>query len=297
VQNNGGVFPTTFKEVLALPGVGRYTAGALCSIAFNQPTPVLDGNVTRVLTRLFGITGQPQDKTTQARLWDKAQRLVNLAAWTNEPRDRACSHLNQSLMELGALVCTPRQPACPSCSVRRHCFAFQTNRVTEFPSLGPSISITPRRFVAFVVSSKGRYLVRKRPDGVVNGGMWEFPNIELKRAQRVTKRMARVALGRQAVALDRLATITHSITRFRITVEVFNVRLEEDSNSPCPEGVWRGLDQLQLLAFPSAQRRILELIIPPSRANQPRIAASPYRRTGRFVPAPAEGKVPTSTGC
>src|SRR5512145_3517829 len=101
-----GHFPADFDTILALPGIGRYTAGAICSIAFNQPKPILDGNVMRVLARLYGVAGDPRAARPNARLWKLAEDLVLRAAKTRQPR--ACSHLNQSLMELGALVCTPK---------------------------------------------------------------------------------------------------------------------------------------------------------------------------------------------
>ena len=91
-----------------------------------------------------------------------------------------CSHFNQSLMELGALVCTPRQPKCPECPVRKLCVAFQENRVAELPNLGRRTATTARRFVAFVVGQRGRFLVRQRPAGVVNAHLWEFPNVEVE---------------------------------------------------------------------------------------------------------------------
>jgi len=143
-------FPNNFKDVLALPGIGRYTAGAICSIAFNQPTPILDGNVIRVLARVFGIGENPREKNANARLWTLAEQLVTHA--TRKTRYAfPCSHLNQSLMELGALLCSPREPKCSVCPISRHCFACQKNRVTEFPNLEKRPSATARRFAAFVI--------------------------------------------------------------------------------------------------------------------------------------------------
>src|SRR5690242_15502981 len=119
VGKNGGKFPENFDDVLALPGIGRYTAGAICSIAYNQPTPILDGNVIRVLTRVFGMRGDPREKRRNAKLWQMATRLVEAAA------PNSCSELNQSLMELGALICTPRNPRCAECPVSRDCIALR----------------------------------------------------------------------------------------------------------------------------------------------------------------------------
>ncbi len=179
VEKHGGEFPRDFDHVLALPGIGRYTAGAICSIAFNQPTPILDGNVIRVLTRVFGIGENPREKETNAQLWKLAGQLVWNSKLKNKNSKACCSHLNQSLMELGALVCTPRQPQCEICPVKKLCVAFREDRVGQLPNLGKRKAATARHFVAFVVERMGRFLVRQRPAGVVNAHLWEFPNVEV----------------------------------------------------------------------------------------------------------------------
>lgn len=225
-QAHGDKFPQAFDAVLALPGIGRYTAGAICSIAFNQPTPILDGNVIRVLTRVFGIRENPREKKINAKLWLLAEQLVthtsNRQPAIGNRQFPTCSHLNQSLMELGALVCTPREPKCDRCPISRHCFAFQKKRVEEFPNLGKRPAATARRFAAFVVESSGKFLVRQRPSGVVNAHLWEFPNVELDGAP-VRPAAAREILGFVPKDLKPLCTIKHTITRYRITVEAFQI--------------------------------------------------------------------------
>ncbi|MGA3284501.1 MAG: A/G-specific adenine glycosylase [Verrucomicrobiota bacterium] len=184
VARHGGRFPQNFDNVLALPGIGRYTAGAICSIAFNQPVPILDGNVIRVLTRIFGIGENPREKKTNARLWRLAEELVGRAVPSppRRGRDTAPYHsfLNQSLMELGALVCAPRNPQCQICPAKKLCVAFCENRVEALPNLGKRTASTARHFVAFVVERNGRFLVRQRPAGAVNAYLWEFPNVEVE---------------------------------------------------------------------------------------------------------------------
>ena len=155
-------FPKSFNDVLALPGIGRYTAGAICSIAFNQPTPILDGNVIRVFTRIFGIGENPKVKQTNSRLWQLAEKLVRHAdkvAQASRLRGQAgslpyfknsCSRLNQSLMELGALVCTPRNPQCLICPVKKNCVAFAENRTEELPILANAKG--PRRDILLPLS-------------------------------------------------------------------------------------------------------------------------------------------------
>ena len=270
-ERHGGKFPQGFEDVLALPGIGPYTAGAICSIAFNQPKPILDGNVIRVLTRLYGIAGNPRERKTNSRLWQIAEELVLHASTTNarastspratrttQPLPRPCSQFNQSLMELGALICTPRAPRCGACPMAKHCVAYLQGCVLELPSLGRRIRSTPRRFAAFVVQKRGRLLVRQRSAGAVNAHMWEFPNVELSPEDADLKQAARRALGVRPKALEPLGTVKHSITRYRITLEAY--RIVGDQSEPIQAGNGRWLDRCRLsrLAFTSAHRQILQ---------------------------------------
>jgi A/G-specific adenine glycosylase len=249
VEKHGGTFPEEFEQVLELPGIGRYTAGAICSIAFNQPKPILDGNVVRVLTRLFGVAGNPRGKENNQRLWRISEELVRQAA---KPSD-----LNQSLMELGALVCTPREPRCGVCPVAVHCVAYRQGRVQELPSLGQRVRATPRRFVAFVARRRGRLLVRQRPAGVVNAHLWEFPNAELGPDDSGLRRAARRVLGLTPKTLQPLCVIKHSITRYRITLEVLRVGSDRASGAGPAKGQWMNRKELSQLAFASAHKKIL----------------------------------------
>jgi len=283
VMQQGGKFPENFDEVLALSGIGRYTAGAICSIAFNQPTPILDGNVIRVLTRVFGIGENPKEKETNAKLWKLAEELVAHAheSWGETPgepgsarqgkattargdarptTDRSCSHLNQSLMELGALVCTPRSPQCLLCPVQTLCVAFKDGRTEELPNLGKREAATARRFIAFVIEHNGKFLVRQRPAGVVNAHLWEFPNVEV--GMKINDPMELFAefdmlriTDPRSVKLEPLCTVKHSITRYRITLEAFKVSLKPSQAKA--KGVWKTPAQMRQLAFTSAHKKVL----------------------------------------
>ena len=256
---HGGGFPNTFEEVLALPGIGRYTAGAICSMAFDQPSPILDGNVMRVLTRLYGLTENPRGKETNRRLWDLAGQLVESAAALPRKTSRAtpCSHLNQSLMELGALICTPRQPRCESCPVRPRCLAFRTGQVETIPNLGTPVPPTARRFIAWVAEDRGRFLVRQRRAGEVNAHLWEFPNTEVTLAPSDLRRAAETTLGSRTAEVRSLCVIKHSITRYRITLEVFQTRLASRPSGEQTSEAWLAFEELDALAFTGAHRKIL----------------------------------------
>ncbi len=315
MAKHGGKFPREYGEILALPGIGRYTAGAVASIAFNEPRAILDGNVMRVLARVFGIGGNARQKPVNEKLWRLAGELVTEANYkevkslnryrvktgkTN--RANCCSHLNQSLMELGALICTPSQPKCGSCPVRKYCDALRTGRISRLPDLGRRAAVTRRRFVAFVLVRRGRLLARQRPAGAVNAHLWEFPNVEVngdgfdpkaclntaeKRRVRarglqdsartsasrrpgpltgrvfkqVLKKMARVELGFAPARLEKLCVIKHSITRYRITLEVYRGEMKQGAAKAARDGRWLGVGELGELAFTSAHRKILERII------------------------------------
>jgi A/G-specific adenine glycosylase len=261
IAHHGGQFPRAYDDILELPGIGRYTAGAIASIAFNEPKPILDGNIIRVLTRVFGIAENPREKATNQKLWRIANELVTTASnpAARIPHPASPSHLNQSLMELGALICTPRQPACLLCPVRPDCVAFRTRRVEQLPNLGERAASTSRRFAAFVVRHRGRFLVRQRPAGVVNAHLWEFPNLETDAAGADLQSLAAREFGLKITAVKKLCAIKHSITRYRITLEVFRVRCPRFSVSPSA-GRWFTLRQLDSLAFTSAHRKILRLL-------------------------------------
>ena len=285
VARHGGRFPKSFDDVLALPGVGRYTAGAICSIGFNQSVPVLDGNVIRVLTRVFGIRQNPRKKATNARLWRLAEQLVTHGA--SHPIRQpfgACSVLNQSLMELGATVCTPRQPQCASCPVRTSCVASAQNLVQTLPNLGRRARPTARRFVAFVIERGGKFLVRQRPSAVVNAWLWEFPNVEVSEAASELTHLARRQLGLALGRTQRLCVIQHSITRYRISLEARLAQHTQPVAAEPLEGRWLLLRDLEKLAFPSAHRRIVDALIE-------RAEGVGVQVTGQQASRPAEVKV------
>jgi A/G-specific adenine glycosylase len=228
-----------------LPGIGRYTAGAISSIAFNQPQPILDGNVIRVLSRVFGVEGDSRDKKTNATLWQLARDLVMIDT-------EQCSELNQSLMELGALVCAPRQPGCAACPVQKLCFAFRQDRVAEFPMLPARAPATERRFMAFVARKQNRFLVRQRPAGGVNAHLWEFPNVEMALND---ERGGKDTIFR-IVDTRPICRIRHSITRYRILLEAFHAA--PDGKTP---GAWKTLPELKRLPFTSAHGKIRAALV------------------------------------
>lgn len=257
LRRHGGAFPTRYEDVLELPGVGPYTAGAICSIVFAQPRPILDGNVIRVLSRLHGIRTNVRTAATRQRLWNLATELVQAAP-------EAPGHLNQALMELGATVCIPKSPRCTECPARDVCTAYLQGIAGRLPNLGLRVQATSRKFFAFVVERKGTYLVRQRSADQVNAHLWEFPNLEA--ASGISNPGdAAVALGLRLTEADRpRMTVKHTITRFRITVEIYDAVGAGKEAS----GVWASKADLQRLAFPSAHRRIANALLGTQEADE-----------------------------
>jgi A/G-specific adenine glycosylase len=188
-----------------------------------------------------------------------------------DARPTNCSHLNQSLMELGALICTPRSPQCLVCPVKKFCVAFKANRTTELPNLGKREAATARHFIAFAIQWNGKFLVQQRPSGVVNAQLWEFPNLEITGTKPDTRKLFVSIFGITPPRILPLCTVKHSITRYRITLEAFHASLGGASSmSPFSitktrtrgtrttktGGVWKTPAQLPQLAFTAAHKKL-----------------------------------------
>jgi A/G-specific adenine glycosylase len=174
-------------------------------------------------------------------------------------------------MELGALVCTPRNPKCQICPIKKLCVAFRENRVGELPNPDKRIAATTRRFIAFVLEQQGRFLVRQRPAGVVNAHLWEFPNVECANGETDVKQIFKTIFGFKPSGIRPFCTLKHSITRYRITLEAWrasfggassarpkNLKTGRRGTPPSDIGIWLSPAKLDSLAFTSAHRKILQ---------------------------------------
>jgi len=176
LQRHDGRFPNDSRAIQELSGIGRYTTGAIASIAFDLPEPILDGNVIRGLTRVFGIAGDPKSKVVNERLWNLSSKLVSKTKPGAKITNKAPlifsgerSLLNQGLMELGATVCTPIGPSCGSCPLNRECIARNEGRIDQFPETAKRQQAAQRSFVTIALRRNEEVFIRKRPKGLVNG--------------------------------------------------------------------------------------------------------------------------------
>ena len=275
-----GKFPRDFDALRRLPGVGRYTAGALGSIAFDLREPALDGNAERVLTRLLALPGDPRKAAVRNRLEASVRELME---------GRPPAEVNQALMELGALLCRPVDPGCPQCALARRCEARRAGRQEAFPEGKARPPARASRAVVAILRKGERYLVRRRRDGEAMAGLWEFPGDLLlpdeSRAAGVA-RVGRERLGRGIRAAKSLARFTQHITTRRIEVSAFEAVLSEPVHhySAAPQSVrWLSPEAIRKLPHGSATARLLRILAerPSGGRRSARVA---HRRTGARAP-------------
>lgn len=194
-EKHSGVFPRTKREWMELPGIGEYTAGAIVSIAFGECHPVVDGNVIRVLTRVFTLKGDPKKAPLKEKLWELAESLV--------PQKRP-GDFNQALMELGALVCSPKEPKCGACPLKKNCKARRQNKVGLYPTPKRKIATQKILLKISLIAKNKTFLLAKRNGKRHFQSMWEFPQVKPSQ------------LGLKAKKEGGLQKISHSIMNRRI---------------------------------------------------------------------------------
>jgi A/G-specific adenine glycosylase len=244
----GGRIPSGVDELTALPGIGRYTAGAIASIAFDCRAPILDGNVARVLCRLEKIQTDPREPKTLKRLWMLAEKIL--------PKGR-CGQFNSALMELGATVCTPRQPQCPICPVRRFCQAAAAGLQETIPLRRKSRPTPILARWTVCVHRNNRWLLERRPRSGRWAGLWQFPTIEADHSASAADAIGR-RIGVPIRDLREIGEVRHALTHRRY---VFTGFIATASSAPqFSNRKWIRLEDLDQFPLSRPQLRIAELL-------------------------------------
>jgi A/G-specific adenine glycosylase len=252
-----GKIPRTQKELLSLPGIGSYTAAAILSLAFGQPVPTVDGNVRRVICRLFLIQ-EPMDRSqTQRRVYKSAAELV--------PKNHV-SFFNQGLMDLGSTICTPRNPSCNMCPIESRCTAKERGLQETLPVTRKRPPLPHKETTAgIIVDKQGRVLIVQRPESGLLAGLWKFPGGEKRPEETVQdalRRTVREELGVRVRIKKPVTSVKHAYTHFRLTLHAFQCRI--NSGRPqvlgCRRWRWSTFSGLSKFPFSKGDRKIIAVL-------------------------------------
>jgi A/G-specific adenine glycosylase len=252
VAEHGGAVPRSRAELRGLPGIGRYTAGAILSIAFDEPEPIVEANSRRVIARLAGHAAPLDGPGGDEPIWELAEALVPA---------REAGLFNQALMDLGAMICTPVRPRCGDCPLEQLCEARRTNRTAEIPARPSRRAIEQLRETAVVVRRAGLVLVVKRGRGEWWEGLWDFPRLPGS-ARGAGKAMAAAAVftGLGCGKPVKIGGLVHSVTHHRITLDIVACTAGRAGRS-AGRHRWVAEGALAKLAMTSPGRRIARLVL------------------------------------
>ncbi len=266
VANHGGELPDGPEVWAELPGVGRYILGAVLSQAFDRPLPIVEANSLRVLARLFGYRGDPREGEGKAWVWSAAEAVL--------PQNRA-GDFNQSLMELGALVCTPAAPACDKCPLSANCIANRDSLQDKIPPKKKPVAITEVAEVGVVIRNGGKVLLCQRPASAGRWqNMWEVPHSPRAPGEDIGAATARVAKELTGFEIEpgaEMMVIKHGVTRYAITLVCVEATLVGGAFAPGAYATAKWVTLVELAAYPvsAPQRKLMTALADPNR--QPRL--------------------------
>ncbi|MCS6920026.1 MAG: A/G-specific adenine glycosylase [Fimbriimonadales bacterium] len=255
IVQNGGQLPAAPDRLRELPGIGAYTAGAIASIAFGLPAPVVDGNVTRVLARLLWLKGDLKTGAAQKQLWQIAEQLID----PERPGE-----FNQAIMELGSTVCTPLQPRCGACPVSHLCEAYQRGQPTAVPEPSRRASLREVVDVSALIERDGRFLIAQRPPDGLWGGLWEFPRATRTGRESLEALACRAAaqIGLEVEPRRPLQCVKHTVTYSKIQLYGYLCawRSGEAHTGAYQAVAWVAPDALAQYPLSAPQRKLAEAL-------------------------------------
>ena len=246
VHHFGGKIPDNLKDLLSLPGIGRSTAGAILSFAYNKEAPILDGNIKRVLSRLFAIPGSKAK--TEKILWGISESLI--------PKGHS-NPFNQALMDLGSMLCIPKDPQCPRCPLRYLCKAKASGTPERYPSKVAKKKIPHITAISAVIQKDGRVLLNKRPPNGLLGGLWEFPNWKIEEKRRLRLRLRnhiKKEMGMNVEVKESIGVFHQTFSHFKLTLHIY--QCQSSNSNKKRKGKWIPIKNLDQLAMPKIHRKI-----------------------------------------
>ena len=249
VNHFQGKIPNNLRDLLSLPGIGRSTAGAILSFAYNKEAPILDGNVKRVLSRLFAISGSKAK--TERLLWGISEFLI--------PKGRS-NPFNQALMDLGSMLCTPKDPQCPHCPLQNFCKGKASGDPERYPTKGPKKRIPHINAISAVIQRDGKVLLNRRPPKGLLGGLWEFPNWKIEEKKRLRLRLRNYVkknMGMNVKVKEPIGTFRQTYSHFSLTLHAYRCQPITGKG----KGRWVPLQGLDTLPMSRIHRKIANTIL------------------------------------
>jgi A/G-specific adenine glycosylase len=263
VETHDGELPRDLDALMALPGIGRSTAGAILSQAWGEPSPILDGNVKRVLARVFGIEGWPGTPAVEKKMWEIAASLVADTQAAKSGANRMADY-TQAQMDFGATLCTRHDPACVLCPLQNVCVARRDGRTDELPTPKPGKPLPERSTIVLLLrDAEGRVLLRRRPSVGIWASLWSLPDAEDRNAARVW--FDGWVADRSFDAAETLDPIAHGFSHYRLTMQPIawrGIALRDTVRDD--ESRWVGREDLASLGIPAPIRTLLEKILAPN---------------------------------
>ena len=258
VNDYDGELPESYDELQKLPGVGPYIAAAVTSIAFNNPIPVVDGNVLRVFSRFWGSFEDIRSPKVRTVFFNKLKKYIQYS----KPSD-----FNQAMMECGALICKPVDPSCDNCPLSSHCFAYKSQKVNELPVKSKQAKVPHYDIVIGIIKKNQKILITKRKQDQLLGGLWEFPGgkIEKNETEQIAlKREILEETNLKVKGLSKLATVKHAYSHFKITMHAYLCDYESGNVkiSSADDFKWVLFEELTKYPFPKANIKILKSLTP-----------------------------------
>lgn len=251
VEKYNGIFPEEIETLIALPGIGRSTAGAILSLSLNQRQPILDGNVKRVLTRYQGITGWPGERKIENRLWLIADELT--------PTKDVAAY-NQAIMDLGASLCSRSRPDCVQCPLMSGCFAYRNGQQSALPARKKKKTLPIRQTIFTIIENgKGEILLEKRPPVGIWGGLWSFPECPV---DENISRWIKKQFGSSVSSLKEQSTLRHTFSHFHLDILPVRAKLKNGSIAVRDNGniFWYKPESDPRLGMAAPVARILQAI-------------------------------------
>lgn len=246
VDEHAGCFPQLFDSIINLPGIGRSTAAAISTFAFQQPRAILDGNVKRVFARHFAIEGWPGDPKVERRMWALAEQLL--------PQSQTDVYI-QAQMDLGAIVCSRSRPRCDKCPLQETCQALAENRVKDFPQSKPRKAQPSKETAMLILMRDNEVMLEKRLPVGIWGGLWSLPEMAIGDSPG---HIAKQRFGIEAELGEFLGLFSHGFTHFRLNIQPILMRVRKIDPQVSEAGfVWLDMDEAIGAALPSPVRKIL----------------------------------------